>query len=44
MTKNNNIHLDRKSILKAEKCDGKWVLDTNDDAISREDAACVRKG
>jgi len=33
-----------KSIRKAEKYDGKWVIETNDDTISLEDAACGYKG
>jgi len=37
--KNNRIRIDRAAIRKAEKYDGKWVLLTNDDTISIEDAA-----
>jgi hypothetical protein len=44
ITKSNNIRIDRKSIRKAEKYDGKWVLETHDDTISIEDAACGYKG
>jgi transposase len=44
ITKSNNIRLDRKSIREAKKYDGKWVLETNDDTISVEDAACGYKG
>ena len=44
MTKSNHIRLDRKSIREAEKYDGKWVLETNDDTIRVEDAACGYKG
>jgi transposase len=44
MTKSNNIRIDRRSIREAEKYDGKWVLETNDDTISVEDAACGYKG
>lgn len=36
---NNQIVIDRAAICKAEKFDGKWVLLTNDDTISVEDAA-----
>jgi transposase len=43
MTKSNNIRIDRKSIREAERYDGKWVLETNDDTISVEDAACGYK-
>ena len=42
--KSKNIRIDRKSIREAEKYDGKWVLETNDDTISTEDAACGYKG
>ena len=31
-------------IREAAKYDGKWVLETNDDSISMEDAACGYKG
>jgi transposase len=44
ITKSNNIRIDRKSVRKAERYDGKWVLQTNDDTISVEDAACGYKG
>jgi len=44
ITKNNHIRIDRKSIREAERYDGKWVLQTNDDTISVEDAACGYKG
>ncbi len=44
ITKSNNIRIDRKSIREAKKYDGKWVLQTNDDTISVEDAACGYKG
>jgi len=43
-TKGNKIRIDRGSIREAEKYDGKWVLETNDDTISLEDAACGYKG
>jgi transposase len=43
MTKSNNIRIDRKRIREAEKYDGKWVLETNDDTIRVEDAACGYK-
>jgi transposase len=38
------IRIHRKGISEAEKYDGKWVLETNDDTISLEDAACGYKG
>lgn len=44
ITKSNNIRIDRKIIREAKKYDGKWVLETNDDTISVEDAACGYKG
>jgi transposase len=44
ITKSKNIRIDRGSIREAEKYDGKWVLETNDDTISVEDAACGYKG
>jgi len=44
ITKSNNIRIDRGSIREAKKYDGKWVLETNDDTISVEDAACGYKG
>jgi len=44
ITKSNTIRIDRKSIRQAEKYDGKWVLETNDDTISIEDAAYGYKG
>jgi len=36
--------LDRGAIREATKCDGKWVVETNDDTISLEDAARGYKG
>ena len=44
ITKSNNIRIDRKSVREAERHGGKWVLQTNDDTISVEDAACGYKG
>jgi len=44
VTKGNKIRIDRGSIKKAAKYDGKWVLETNDDTISLEDAALGYKG
>ena len=44
ITKSNNIRIDRSSIREVQKHDGKWVLETNDDTISLEDAACGYKG
>jgi hypothetical protein len=44
ITKSNRIRIDRGKIREAEKYDGKWVLETNDDTISLEDAAFGYKG
>ncbi|MFC1886837.1 transposase, partial [Thermodesulfobacteriota bacterium] len=40
ITKGNKIRIDQAKVREAEKYDGKWVLQTNDDTISLEDAAC----
>ena len=34
-----NIKIDRKAITRAAKYDGKWVVETNDNSLSLEDAA-----
>jgi hypothetical protein len=44
VTKNDRIRIDRGKIREAAKYDGKWVLETNDDTISLEDAASGYKG
>ena len=44
VTKTNRLRIDRAKIKQAEKYDGKWVIETNDDTISMEDAACGYKG
>ena len=44
ISKSNKIRIDRGAIREAKKYDGKWVLETNDDTISLEDAACGYKG
>ena len=44
VTKANKIRINRGSIKEAGRYDGKWVLETNDDTISLEDAACGYKG
>jgi transposase len=44
ISKSNKIRIDRSAIREAEKYDGKWVLETNDDTISLQDAACGYKG
>ncbi len=43
ITKGNRIVINRKAIKEAAKYDGKWVIETNDDTISFEDAACGYK-
>jgi transposase len=44
VTKGNRLRIDRSKIKEAAKYDGKWVIETNDDTISLEDAACGYKG
>ena len=44
MTKANRLRIDRSKIRQTAKYDGKWVIETNDDTISLEDAACGYKG
>lgn len=44
ITESKEVKLDREGIRKAEKYDGKWVLLTNDDTITVEDAALGYKG
>lgn len=43
ITKTNGIRIDRHKIKEATRYDGKWVLETNDDTISLQDAACGYK-
>jgi hypothetical protein len=44
VTKSGKIRIDRRAIREAAKYDGKWVIETNDDTITLEDAACGYKG
>ena len=44
ISKSNNIRIDRAKVREAKKYDGKWVLETNDDTISMQDAASGYKG
>ena len=44
VTETNRLRIDRSKIKEATKYDGKWVIETNDDTISLEDAACGYKG
>ncbi len=43
VTKANKVRINGGSIKEAARYDGKWVLETNDDTISLEDAACGYK-
>lgn len=43
ITRGGNIALDRGTIRDAERYDGKWVVQTNDDTITPEEAACGYK-
>jgi hypothetical protein len=43
-SKSGQIRIDRGAIREAAKYDGKWVIETNDDTISLEDAARGYKG
>jgi len=42
-TKGGQLRIDRAAVVDAAKYDGKWVIETNDDTISLEDAACGYK-
>jgi len=44
ITKSKQVRIDRTAIRQAAQYDGKWVIETNDDTISLEDAACGYKG
>lgn len=44
ITKTGNVRIDHAKVRESAKYDGKWVLETNDDTISLEDAACGYKG
>jgi transposase len=44
ITKKAQIRLDRKAVWEAARTDGKWVIQTNDDTLTPEDAACAYKG
>jgi transposase len=44
VTKSDQLCIDRTAIREAAKYDGKWVVETNDDTISLEDAARGYKG
>ena len=44
ITKAGLVRIDRGAVREAANYDGKWVIETNDDTISLEDAACGYKG
>lgn len=44
VTEAGNLRIDRAAIKEAARYDGKWVLETNDDTISLEDAALGYRG
>ena len=44
ITTTDRIRIDRAAIREAQRYDGKWVLETNDDTITVEDAAKGYKG
>jgi transposase len=44
VTKGGLIRINRGAIREAAKYDGRWVIETNDDTISLQDAACGYKG
>jgi len=43
ITSQGQIRLDRSAIQQAARTDGKWVIQTNDDTLTPEDAACAYK-
>ncbi len=44
VSKSNRLRIDLGKIRQAAQYDGRWVLETNADHISIEDAACGYKG
>jgi len=44
VTKGGMIRIHRGAVQEAAKYDGRWVIETNDDTVSLEDAACGYKG
>jgi transposase len=44
LTQTGQIRLDTAAIKQAARTDGKWVIQTNDDTLTTEDAACAYKG
>ena len=43
VTDNGEIRIDRPAIEQAAQTDDKWVIETNDDTLTAEDAACAYK-
>jgi len=43
ITPQGQIRLDKKATQQAARTDGKWVIQTNDDTLTPEDAACAYK-
>ncbi len=43
ITEDNQLCIDKKAIQQAAQYDGKWVIQTNDDTLTLEDAACGYK-
>jgi rRNA-processing protein FCF1 len=43
ITEDNQLCIDHKAIQQAAQYDGKWVIQTNDDTLTVEDAACGYK-
>ena len=41
VTDNGEIRIDRPAIEQAARTNGKWVIETNDDTLTAEDAAYV---
>jgi len=44
VTKTGKVRIDHGAIQEVSRYDGKWVVETNDDTITLEDAACGYKG
>jgi len=42
-TKGGKLKIDWRAVREAARCDGKWVVQTNDDTMTVEDAACGYK-
>ncbi len=44
ITRGGLIRIDKEKVRNASRYDGKWVIETNDDTLSFEDAVCGYKG